>query len=269
MGTLTAMADMPIFPSSGWSAQWTDYVSLIYYGVIVLFILIGIFRGALRTFFSAFNFFVAITAGVLLGGYIGKWLEAGWMSGPASSLSGSIYNWLSPKITNGTQVVTKENILSGTNLSDALNSIHLSYFLDFMTNFITNHYASGFSQEAAKYFSDALTEVVFVAASGLIVFLIIYLILTLINKKILKAQQNHPTLKSFDRILGALFGAVYGAVILVSFSYTLNAFMGIEAVSNWVQTAFFMDAGHETTWSLPKMLYMNNYLQKILNMIVK
>lgn len=253
-----------ILPASGQSVKF-DWISIAYIVILVIAIIVGIKKGFISSLLTLFGTVIAGVVAYYACRPLAVWIanSTGW----GTSVSNSIYNWIIEKAPDAANAVTNDLLtteVGGTTaLATMLNEIGIPTFLQtYVTDFITT--ANQGVEAVGLYIANAVTEYVFVGGAFLVIFLVISIIVAIL-KHVTKNINKTKVIGPINKILGAVMGLVIGCIVVIVVSFGLSSLSGIEQLNTFLnEQLYLMD---DTTWTLGKMLYTNNFLSQLLGYI--
>lgn len=248
-----------IFPSG--QSIFFDWITIVYLAILVISLLIGIKKGMISMLVSLVGLAIAVGVAILLAKPCANWLQT---TSIGTNMSQSIYDWLAAKSPYFGEVMTKTQATSY--MPGIVNSIGVpGVFQDWVSSFALNSIPEvGASLAVGVYISRAVCNLGLIAISFLvlfIVFLIIMAVVAHLTKNINKTKFIGP----LNRIFGGVFGLLIGCVFIAVLSYGLTMGVGIEGFGNYISTALCL--GDDTKWSFAKMIYEQNFLAMILQLL--
>ncbi|MBR3805006.1 MAG: CvpA family protein [Clostridia bacterium] len=189
-------------------------IDLIFFGLMLIAIIIGIAKGFLRQILSILGIIAAIVLSVIL----------------CKHLAGLIENKI-PSITNGVSgMVEKIFGLSGVATSGTKEQIIETLQTTKIPSFLHSIVANSIIESAGELgLTSVLTRWALVAISFVVIF-ILSLILFAIVKKLFKALTRIKAVGFVDRILGALFMALKFMVLALVLVTVLSVFIDMNSL---------------------------------------
>ena len=201
--TFINFIDIIILKKGEYVMHWIDIVVL---AILIIFAFVGMRRGLIDAVLSLFNTLVSI-------------LIAFWASKPFAGFLEQCFkvtSWLSKNIANmlsswsssfGTAV---ESSITGT---QAIEASSLSGWQQTILKLMVDECVIEAGSKPADMFANILAPVALIVISGIFAFILIKVAVFLLSK-LFDALLKSRTLKSLDRLLGFVLGAVKGALII-------------------------------------------------------
>ncbi len=258
---LTDFSVTPFFPQSGMTIQF-DWFTLAYAIIIVICLLLGIFKGFMNTLVNALGGIAVLVLAFLLAKPVGNLLcnSFGW----GESLSGTWYNFLVSKSSDFSASVDVANAeaaisagLESAGIPGALCGTVLKLALPFVP-------AEG-TFVVGVALADALTNYCFIAGA-FIVLVIVFGIVLVILKKLIKGITEIKLIKVVDKLLGAAAGLVLGVTIVAFISYGLSFLISVPQCSDFITNSLFLN--DDTVWTFSKAVYNYNLVGKLFELYV-
>lgn len=191
--------------------------------ILGLFVLIGLWRGFLRTLLSLFGNLASLTVAILLAQPVSKFVNniINISDMLASRIVGVITNIL-PVIEEG-QELTRDEIINGLTGSKLLNSL--------ITPFIKEGtYTS--TSSLANSIGESLGALAMIALTAIVLFFLIKLVIFILAK-IFDAITKAHAINGLDRVLGGICGLIKGCILVFSALSVLYALSSLPFISSW------------------------------------
>lgn len=202
----------------------------------------GLFKGFLKQTFGLLTTIIAFVLAYVLCDDLVGFLNSsfGWTDKLAGKLADSF---------SGNEFFSLS--LSEENLAEAVKQMGLpSFMADLAVKLLPS--AVGEYENIGLFLSSVLANYILIAAAFVVLFIIVKLLLALLKQPLLKIVKL-PILRSIDRILGLVCGAIKGVLWIISIAYIISIipasfpYIGVvkESVTNSQFVAFLNSSGIE------------------------
>lgn len=244
-------------PEAGQTVKF-DYLSIAYIVIVVLGLIIGIFKGFLKSVLSLVVFIGAILIAYFVSRPLADWLGSMPLQ---DSIYQGIYGWLSSGNEEAfATVVTNEN--KDAILPQVMESLNIP---EVLASKIVPVLEANIPQEGIELgilICSTITYYVLIVIAFVIAWILALIVLTII-KKILKKILTFSIFKVVDRLIGGVAGLAIGVCIclLISYGITFASSMN-EGIYNFFNELLYLE--DDSVYTIAKMLYQTNILQSIL-----
>lgn len=202
-----------------------DWLSVLYVVIIILTLLIGFWKGGMKTLFTLLSFAVAIGACFLLANPVGQAIEK-------SALGEKIYSSLNENIGGLINALPSFAVNNEEALGEILSDLHIPEFVHGpLIEAIQPALEENGLASAGETIATSLTSIFCSGIAYIIVFLVAFIVVRLVIWVIcliVKKGKTKPNL--FSRLLGLLLGAAKAFAIcwVISLVVTLLISSGSE-----------------------------------------
>lgn len=185
------------------SIQEFDWLSILYIVIILLTLLIGFWKGGMKTLFTIISLGLAVGACFLLANPVGKALEE-------SAVGEKIYGALNENIGTLLKAIPSFTANNEAVLGEVLSGLHIPEFVHGpLIEALQSALADKPLASAGETIASTLTSIFCSGLAYIIVFLIAFIVIRFliwVICLIVKKGRTKPTL--FSRLLGLVLGAV-------------------------------------------------------------
>lgn len=201
------------------------YVDLIFFAVIILFCIIGYFKGFLRSLLSLFGFVGCAFVAYISRDFISEILAN------AFSWETSISQFLSKQVANISPTLAEVAFSEQASMIEAINAsdIGLIYKKIFESMILKVDFA-GEILTVAEAVVQPLTNLLMEVISVVLVFIVLRIIIFILNR-ILKAIPRKSVFGRIDSKLGILVGFVNGLLVLSGVFALVNVLVLVPSVA--------------------------------------
>lgn len=238
-------------------------MDIIVYGILILFLLVGLFKGLVKIVFSFLKGIVTLVITYFLTTPTRNLL---YKTGLDDKLTESISKSLlekAPSLGNTIDVVNYKD-----QVFEATQEASIPEFIGKIISNIVNldDVTSGTIGDAI---SSSLTMIIMTVISFLIIF-VVFSIGVLLLSKLFSYLVSFGGLKTIDRILGMVINGIYG-LLLVSLVFLVMSSISsvIPSVGEFIDGLVYPGGKDIDTFSIAKWLYENNPMKFILEGLVK
>lgn len=246
-------------PTAGQSIKF-DYVSIVIIVILVIGLIYGIFKGFLKTALSIVVYIGSIVIAVFVTSPLANWFKTLPMN---DSIYNGVFNWLNTGHEEAFAMnLTMEN--KDTVIPEALKAFGLPEALSSIINpFIGNIPSDGI--QVGEFISSTITNYILMAIAFVVVWFVSFIIL-LIVKMLIKKALKVKAINVIDKLLGVVTGLGLSICVCLIISYGLACVINLnENVYNYFKDVMYLE--DDNVYTISKMLYENNFLQQLINMI--
>lgn len=197
--------------------------------VIVIFALIGLSKGFLKSILSMISTLVVIIASIFLASPCARLLNkiynfTGWIAGKLCKSISSMGSFYSDPIHNMSGSEVASNIPSGTN----------GFLKKLMSNVLKPLSANEIEGcTVADIVSGSFASIIMLVACAILMFILIKIVIVFATKLFDNITQNR-VFGFTNKLFGGVFGACKGLLVVLIFSFTLTILTVIPKVNNVV-----------------------------------
>lgn len=236
-----------------------DVISIVFISIIILFVLLGVYRGFIKSVISLIRTFCAFIISIFISKPIASLLLKTEMG---SNLSNNFIEHFSNK---GGIFITS---ISETNKKDvidlALNNINLPNKIHELLSKMIVSVMPNIQEECsvAEAIGPTIAYYIFLVISFIICFIILFIIITIIGK-FLNILAQIPFVGFFNRLLGGIVNGFIGVAIVCLISYIFTMIVPLDnSFSVWLSETMRLD--NKDVFTLSKYFYENNFLVNII-----
>lgn len=198
--------------------------------VLVLFGIIGIWKGFLNTIISLFGNLASLAVAILCAKPVSSFLDK--IFNIVGGIGGKIAESLAPTITPFESGITE---LTGSGLKTYLANDGLSFQERLFNLFIEDSATFTTDAEVVKYIGERIAGVAALVIAVVVMFIVIRIGILLLAK-LFNALTKNKAISGLDRAMGLLFGLLKGA-ILVSLVLGVFYLIANTTVNEWIQNS--------------------------------
>ena len=215
------------------------YLDAIFLGIIAIFVVIGLFRGFVRSVLNFFGLFSKLILSFFLckpiGNLICKWTtwDESWADGIKKWASG-----LSDSFNTNLAGLNSEDLSS--QVSTALSDARFPKLLRALFKSLINVTPETISGETHITMADIIgvtfSRLAIYAIMFVIVFILLFIAIFILKRLIKKFMQNHKTINKTDKTLGAVLGLIEGLFTIVSIFAVVSLFKNADFMVGFFNT---------------------------------
>lgn len=230
-----------------------DWISIVFLAIVVLFLVIGLFRGLMKTIIDLLSNVVLFLVSLALCGPLANLMVGwGWGNGISASFEGMLSG-----------MSGADTVLDGTNnistFAQAYESINIPSFVSNPLAQLTNNLVGPVSDVTlgaalASFFTIMVFRII-----AFVAMFIILLVVVLILKKVFKKLRDIKIIKVVDVIGGAVAGAVLGAFVVILIAFVIDLSLAAPGFGDFFNDALKLT--DDSYWSIGKWLVQSNFLK--------
>ncbi len=240
---------------------WTwDYITIVYVAILLIFIIIGYFKGFSKGIIGLIGTAVSLIAAFLLAKPLGNLTYGKWGGGLTTSIDTAIVS----KVPALGQPIS-DNVDSV--LSSALTSIGIpSSIQGMITPSIEKLIPSGATDIVlSTYIAQTLSNLVFIIGSFLVLFIVFMIVFAILKGVIGKLAKSIKLVKWLDKLLGVVSYACIALLLIAVASYCFTFVVTLSnGASDWVISQMHLD--DDTVMTPAKWVYEYNLIQRLFNL---
>jgi len=234
-----------------------DILSIIYLVVLLIFLIIGLSKGFIKSIVSIAGWLISLVLSGLLNKPTTQLLVKG-------SLANSFKADLVTKFNSQGELFSQTyNAESFKAFADSKN---LPEFVRNTVKGIIDFLQAGEGETISEVLSGAIVYYCFLVVTFILLFILFLIAFKIFAKLVSKIEDGSKAFKVVNRTLGAIVYVALALVLIGVVNYVF-AFITIAGgnVANWLTDT--MKLGTDT-WTFSKFLYENNYLGEIISAII-
>lgn len=207
-----------------------SYLDIAFIALIVLFALIGVKRGFIKSVIGMFGWIVSLLIAFFCAKPLAEWLAGGVCK---SIVSGdkSLYSFFAGKLPES--IMTLQAGASAEQITAALGSGIFSALIKPFVGLFTSSEFMVSSATVGEGIALVLANAVFTLICGVVIFIVARILMSLFAHFANSAIDSSKTLTAANRFLGFLLGAARGALLACVLLFCASFFTGFSFMSGY------------------------------------
>lgn len=235
-----------------------DTLSIIYLVGLLILVLIGLFRGFIKSFFGFIKVIVSTVVAALLSKPVADFMKD-------KSFILSWQNKLETTLASKGEIFA--TTYSAEHFDEAFSKLNLPNIVKDLLLKIINYLVPEMSESFASVIARSVIYYSLIVASFVIIYILVRIVFALIIHIFDKHAQKSAPINTINKVLGMAMYLIIGLLIIGGVNYVFTFFISSESgISSWLISTMHLE---DDTFTVSKFLYQHNTLLWMIQLIQK